>query len=173
MPAPSKAFSSLPQRPAWPMSMQPTPRTRRRWRIRRRAALNTRLATDETVVGNLDQYKSGAQTEIRFRPGQTVLSKEAKDALDQMAAQLKNQRGYIIEVQGFSSGKGQAAIGNSRKMADSVVRYLVLNYEIPGLSHLRDRHGQRGCSAGRERYARRSEPAEERSRHGAMNIPWR
>jgi outer membrane protein OmpA-like peptidoglycan-associated protein len=94
-------------------------------------ALNTRLATDETAVGNIDQYKSGPQTEIRFRPGQTVLSKEAKDALDQMAAQLKNQRGYIIEVQGFSSGQGQAAIANSRKMADSVVRYLVLNYEIP------------------------------------------
>ena len=94
-------------------------------------ALNTRLATDETMIGNIDQYKSGPQTEIRFRPGQTVLSKEAKDALDQMAAQLKNQRGYIIEVQGFSSGQGQAAIANSRKMADSVVRYLVLNYEIP------------------------------------------
>ena len=93
--------------------------------------LNTRIAADETMVGNLDQYKAGAQTEIRFRPGQTVLSKEAKDALDQMAAQLKNQRGYIIEVQGFSSGQGHAAITNSRKMADSVVRYLVLNYEIP------------------------------------------
>jgi outer membrane protein OmpA-like peptidoglycan-associated protein len=60
-----------------------------------------------------------------------VLSKQAKDALDEMAGQLKNQRGYIIEVQGFSSGRGQAAIANSRKMADSVVRYLVLNHEVP------------------------------------------
>ncbi len=94
-------------------------------------ALDTRIATDESMVGNIDHYKSGAQTEIRFRPGQNVLSKEAKDALDQMAAQLKNQRGYIVEVQGFSSGKGQAAIANSRKMADSVVRYLVMTYEIP------------------------------------------
>jgi outer membrane protein OmpA-like peptidoglycan-associated protein len=95
------------------------------------AALNTRIAADETRIGSLDQYKSGAQTEIRFRPGQTVLSKEAKDALDEMAGQLKGQRGYIIEVQGFSSGKRQAAIADSRKMADSVVRYLVLNHEIP------------------------------------------
>jgi len=95
------------------------------------AALDTRLAADESRVGSLDQYKSGAQTEIRFHSGQTVLSKEAKDALDEMAGQLKNQRGYIIEVQGFSSGRGQAAIANSKKMADSVVRYLVLNHEIP------------------------------------------
>ncbi|MGA8501987.1 MAG: OmpA family protein [Candidatus Sulfotelmatobacter sp.] len=94
-------------------------------------SLNTRVASDETVVGNLDQYKSGAQTEIRFRPGQTVLSKQAKDALDELAAQLKGQHGYIIEVQGFSAGRGQAAILNSKKMADSVERYLVLNQEVP------------------------------------------
>jgi outer membrane protein OmpA-like peptidoglycan-associated protein len=94
-------------------------------------AIDKRVKTDEVVVSNLDQYKSGAQTEIRFHPGQTVLSKEAKDALDEMAAPLKNAHGYIIEVQGFSSGRGQAAIADSRKMADSVVRYLVLNHEIP------------------------------------------
>jgi outer membrane protein OmpA-like peptidoglycan-associated protein len=95
------------------------------------ATLNTRVSADETEVRNIDQYKSGAQTELRFRPGQTALSKEAKDALDQLAAQLKSQRGYILEVQGFSSGRGQAAITTSRKMADAVVRYLVQNHEIP------------------------------------------
>jgi outer membrane protein OmpA-like peptidoglycan-associated protein len=92
---------------------------------------NTRLTTVETVVSNIDQYKSTNQTEIRFRPGQTVLSKQAKEALDQMAEPVKSQRGYIIEVQGFSSGKGQTAIATSRKMADAVVRYLVENHEIP------------------------------------------
>jgi outer membrane protein OmpA-like peptidoglycan-associated protein len=92
---------------------------------------NTRLTTVEQVVGNIDQYKASTQTEIRFRPGQSVLSKNAKAALDDMATPLKDQRGYIIEVQGFSSGHGQAAIATSQKMADAVVRYLVLNHEIP------------------------------------------
>ncbi|HZR65779.1 MAG TPA: OmpA family protein [Terriglobales bacterium] len=92
---------------------------------------NTRLTTVETVVSNIDQYKSTNQTEIRFRPGQTVLSQAAKQAIDQMAEPVKNQRGYIIEVQGFSAGKGQTAIATSRKMADAVVRYLVENHEIP------------------------------------------
>jgi outer membrane protein OmpA-like peptidoglycan-associated protein len=91
----------------------------------------TRIQTVETVVGNIDQYKASNQTEIRFRPGQTALSKNAKDALDEMAGTVKGQRGYIIEVQGFSSGKGQTAIETSQKMAESVVRYLVLNHEIP------------------------------------------
>jgi len=92
---------------------------------------NTRLTTVEQVVGNIDQYKASTQTEIRFRPGQSALSANAKAALDEMATPLKDQRGYIIEVQGFSSGRGQAAIQTSQKMADSVVRYLVLNHEIP------------------------------------------
>ncbi|HXY07685.1 MAG TPA: OmpA family protein [Terriglobales bacterium] len=92
---------------------------------------NNRLTTVEQVVGNIDQYKATNQTEIRFRPGQSVLSTNAKSALDDLAAPLKNQRGYIIEVQGFSSGHGTAAIATSQKMADSVVRYLVLNHEIP------------------------------------------
>jgi outer membrane protein OmpA-like peptidoglycan-associated protein len=60
-----------------------------------------------------------------------VLSKQAKDALDEIATQLKNQHGYVIEVQGFSSGQGQTVIANSRKIADSVVRYLVFNHEVP------------------------------------------
>jgi outer membrane protein OmpA-like peptidoglycan-associated protein len=90
-----------------------------------------RVQNVENVVSNIDQYKASNQTEIRFRPGQTMLSKNAKDALDQMAGGVKGQRGYIIEVQGFSSGKGQAAITTSQKMAESVVRYLVLNHEIP------------------------------------------
>ncbi|MGA8345208.1 MAG: OmpA family protein [Candidatus Sulfotelmatobacter sp.] len=92
---------------------------------------STRVATVEQMVSNLDQYKGEAQTEIRFRAGQTVLSKAAKDALDEMAAPLKDQRSYIIEVRGFAPGRGTAAIASSRKMADSVVRYLVLNHQIP------------------------------------------
>jgi outer membrane protein OmpA-like peptidoglycan-associated protein len=60
-----------------------------------------------------------------------VLSKSAKDALDEMAAPLKEQRSYIIEVRGFAPGRGQAAIANSQKMAESVARYLVLNHAIP------------------------------------------
>ena len=92
---------------------------------------STRVGTAEQMVGNLDQYKGTSQTEIRFRPGQTVLSKTAKDALDAMAGPLQGQHSYIIEVRGFAPGQGQAAIASSQKMADSVVRYLVLTHQIP------------------------------------------
>ena len=92
---------------------------------------HSRLSNVEKVVTNIDQYQPTTQTEIRFKSGQTVLSKNAKEALDEMATPLKSQRGYVVEVQGFSSGHGQVAIANSQKMAESVVRYLVLNHDIP------------------------------------------
>jgi len=92
---------------------------------------NTRINTVQQVVTNIDQYQPSTQTEIMFKPGQTVLSKNAKAALDEMATPLKSQRGYVVEVQGFSSGNGQAAIATSQKMAESVVRYLVLSHDIP------------------------------------------
>jgi len=91
----------------------------------------TRLNTVEQVVTNIDQYQPSTQTEILFKSGQTVLSQNAKNALDEMATPLKDQRGYVVEVQGFASGHGQMAISTSQKMAESVVRYLVLNHDIP------------------------------------------
>ena len=60
-----------------------------------------------------------------------ALSSKAKEALDDMATPLKDQKGYIIEVQGFSSVRGQEGVRNSQAMADSVVRYLVLKHDIP------------------------------------------
>jgi outer membrane protein OmpA-like peptidoglycan-associated protein len=90
-----------------------------------------RLDTVSNVVGNIDQYKPATQAEIHFKAGQTVLSAKAKEALDEMAQNLKDQKGYIVEVQGFAPGRGSAAISSSHAMADSVVRYLVLNHEIP------------------------------------------
>ena len=91
----------------------------------------TRLTTVEQVVTNFDQYQPTNQTELRFRSGQTVLNKNAKEALDEIATSLKDQRGYIIEVQGFAPGSSAASVAASQKMADAVVRYLVINHEIP------------------------------------------
>ena len=90
-----------------------------------------RLNTVEQVVVNIDQYQLAAQIELRLRPGQTVLSARAKQALDVIAWNLKDQKGYIIEVQGFSSQPGQAGIESSQAMANWVLRYLVEKNNVP------------------------------------------
>jgi hypothetical protein len=92
---------------------------------------STRLNTVEHVVGNIDQYQPASQTEIRFRSGHTALGTSSKQALDDMTANLKDQKGYIIEVQGFSTSGGQAGVQSSQTMANSVVRYLVEQNNIP------------------------------------------
>jgi len=88
---------------------------------------SNRLNTVEQVVGNIDQYHPATETEIRFRPGQTSLSAKAKTALDDMTSDLKDQKGYIIQVQGFSP----AGVQSSQAMANSVVRYLVEKNQVP------------------------------------------
>src|SRR5689334_15726957 len=92
---------------------------------------HTRITGVETTVSKLDQYQPITQAEIRFRPGQSALSQNAKEALDQIATSLKGQKGYIVEVEGFSPGKSNTAIETSRSMAQMVVRYLVLNHDVP------------------------------------------
>ena len=116
---------------------------------------HTRLNTVEQVVTNIDQYQPTTQTEILFKPGQTVLSQNAKTALDEMATPLKSQRGYVVEVQGFSSGHGQVAIANSQKMAESVVRYFGPQPRHSGLPDLPRRHGQ--CSGPGNSFSGRSQ----------------
>jgi len=91
---------------------------------------STQTAQLDTTVSTLDQYHKVNDTEIRFRPGQTVLNERAKDALSQIATQLQGQKGYIVEVTGYSHIRGQAGIQNSQHMADAVVRYLA-EHQVP------------------------------------------
>lgn len=91
---------------------------------------NSRTNQLNSTVSSLDQYQKVNDTEIRFRPGQTVLNARAKDALGQIAAQLQGHKGYVIEVAGYSRTRGQAGIQSSQRMADAVVRYLA-EQEIP------------------------------------------
>ena len=92
---------------------------------------NTQTAAIGTAVSNLDQYQTVSKVEIRFRTGHSVLRENAKDALDQLVSQVQGQRGYLIDVQGYSALRGQAGITASHNMASAVTRYLVEQRQIP------------------------------------------
>jgi outer membrane protein OmpA-like peptidoglycan-associated protein len=92
---------------------------------------NTQTSQLNTTVTNLDQYQQVADTELHFRSTQVGLNDKAKEALDQVATQLQGQKGYIVEVQGYSHARGQAGIQKSQNMADAVVRYLVVDHHVP------------------------------------------
>jgi outer membrane protein OmpA-like peptidoglycan-associated protein len=84
-----------------------------------------------TTVSNLDQYKAVTDAEVHFAPGSTVLSKKSKAALSDLADQLNGQKGYILQVEGFTHTRGQSGVSASDRMATSVVRYLVEKKNVP------------------------------------------
>src|SRR5665213_836118 len=92
---------------------------------------STQTATIGAAVSNLDQYQTITQVEIRFRTGHVVLGENSKTALDRLASQLQGQRGYLIDVQGYSTMRGQAGITASHSMASAVTRYLVTQHQVP------------------------------------------
>ena len=92
---------------------------------------STQTSQLNSTVSNLDQYQQITDTELHFRSTQVTLNAKAKEALDQVATQLEGQKGYIVEVQGYSQARGQAGIQKSQNMADAVVRYLVVDHHVP------------------------------------------
>jgi outer membrane protein OmpA-like peptidoglycan-associated protein len=88
---------------------------------------STRTDSLGNTVGNLDQYQTVSSTAVKFAPGRTALGPTGKSDLDNLATTLGNEKGYIIEVQGYS----KSGVQTSQAMADSVVRYLVTEHQVP------------------------------------------
>ena len=92
-------------------------------------ASNASSRTDAlgNTVGNLDQYQTVSSTSVKFAAGRTTLGPTGKSDLDALATTLAGEKGYIIEVQGYS----RAGVQTSQAMADAVVRYLVTEHQVP------------------------------------------
>lgn len=79
------------------------------------------------TVASLDQYQTVSSTALPFVAGHTTLGTRARAQLDTVADALTAEKGYIVEVQGYSRGGTQT----SQAMADAVVRYLVTAHQVP------------------------------------------
>lgn len=88
---------------------------------------STRTDSLNGTVQNLDQYSTVTSAAVKFPKGRTTLGTAAKSDLDDMATKLAGEKGYIIEVQGYS----RSGVQSSQAMADSVVRYLVTEHQVP------------------------------------------
>ncbi|QHS52024.1 OmpA family protein [Edaphobacter sp. 12200R-103] len=88
---------------------------------------STRTTSLNTTVSNLDQYQEISSASVPFASGRTSLGPKGKATLDDVVAKLANEKGYIVEVQGYSRN----GVQTSQAMADSVVRYLVTEHQVP------------------------------------------
>lgn len=92
-------------------------------------------ATGESLnnrISSLDEYDAAKTINITFKVGSAKLSEEAKAALDEIAAQAKNEKGYVIQVAGFASADGNETLNRrlSQQRAEAVMSYLIENHEI-------------------------------------------
>jgi OmpA-OmpF porin, OOP family len=84
-------------------------------------------------ISQIDNYEAKQNIAVNFKINSAVLSDEAKAALDEIAAQSKNERGYLIQVTGYASADGPEARNRalSERRAEAVRRYLAENHDIP------------------------------------------
>jgi OOP family OmpA-OmpF porin len=92
-----------------------------------------RVDTLQTAVANLDNYRVVTETAVHFAFNKDNLSKKSKDALDQLATDVNNTKGYIITVEGGTDSVGSADYNYdlSQRRADSVIQYLASKYNVP------------------------------------------
>ncbi len=91
------------------------------------------VKTVEARLGNIDNYKLADSTEVTFKNNQFKLDDEAKAKLDDLASKVKDQKGYVFEIEGFTDSRGAEAynLELSQKRAESVKFYLATTHNIP------------------------------------------
>jgi outer membrane protein OmpA-like peptidoglycan-associated protein len=84
-------------------------------------------------ISALDDYDVEETVAVNFRVNSAVLSPQAKQQLDDLAAKALVTKGYVIEVAGHTDATGGEAknFRLSQQRAESVVQYLAVNHKIP------------------------------------------
>jgi outer membrane protein OmpA-like peptidoglycan-associated protein len=96
-----------------------------------RAVEGVQVANDR--INTLDDYTPEQSINVNFKSRSTALSADAKKSLDQVAEFAKTARGFVIEVRGFAYESRDKNVNRqlSQQRAETVVRYLVENHNIP------------------------------------------
>jgi OmpA-OmpF porin, OOP family len=92
-----------------------------------------RVDTLTNAVVNLDNYRPVVETAVHFGFNKDNLTKEAKEAIDQLAASVATTKGYIITVEGATDSVGSSEYNYdlSQRRANSVIQYLASKYNVP------------------------------------------
>lgn len=93
----------------------------------------TRVAGVERAIENYSNFQLTTTENVLFRLNRSELTKDAKEQLDRMAQNLTSAKRYAVEVQGFADRSGGANynLSLSERRANSVVRYLTTQHQVP------------------------------------------
>ncbi|MDT8067041.1 MAG: OmpA family protein [Terriglobia bacterium] len=99
-------------------------------------AANTAMTGVNTLsnqVANLDNYHAVVETTVHFGFDKADLTQKAKDALDKLAAEIPNTKGYIVAVDGNTDSVGPSDYNYqlSQRRARAVIQYLAAEHQVP------------------------------------------
>lgn len=96
-------------------------------------AATQRVDILSNTVANLDNYRPVAETSVHFGFNKDNLTKKAKEALDQLASDVPNTKGYIVTLEGGTDAIGPADYNYdlSQRRANAVIQYLASQHSIP------------------------------------------
>src|ERR1700739_2280981 len=96
-------------------------------------AATKRVDTLTNTVINLDNYRPVAKTSVHCGFDKDNLTKKAKEALDQLASDVPNTKGYIVTLEGGTDSVGPADYNYdlSQRRANAVIQYLASQHNIP------------------------------------------
>jgi OmpA-OmpF porin, OOP family len=96
-------------------------------------AATKRVDVLTNTVINLDNYRPVAETAVHFGFDKDNLTKKAKEALDQLATDIPNTKGYIVTVEGGTDSVGGSDYnyGLSERRANAVIQYLAAQHNVP------------------------------------------
>jgi outer membrane protein OmpA-like peptidoglycan-associated protein len=98
---------------------------------------NTRVTAVESSVSdlrnNLDKYSLQKTVTVFFKVGKWDLTPEAVGALDQLASEIKNRNGFVLEIEGFASADGDTILNEklSQERSSAVQRYFADRHGVP------------------------------------------
>jgi len=89
-------------------------------------------AANERITA-IDEYDVGDNVAVTFKVNSAVLTPQAKQQLDDLAAKTANAKAFMIEVRGHTDSTGSEAknMRLSQLRAEAVVQYLAVNHKIP------------------------------------------
>ena len=91
------------------------------------------IGQTNTRIGTLDQYETKDSLTVNFANGRSTVTKKDQDALTDFVKSAANTPGFMIEVQGYASTVGPAALNQrlSQERADAVLAIIQQSGVVP------------------------------------------
>ncbi len=84
-------------------------------------------------IDGLTTFRLVKEASVQFNLNRWTLNDDAKAQLDELAKSFSGMNNYVVEIQGFTDTTGAVSYNErlSQERAESVARYLSVNYKVP------------------------------------------